>query len=186
MLSLSPLATFYSQTLGLQRNINQNQNRLDRTIERLNTGLRANRAADDPIGITQAKQVQTQQISNRLASSNTAQATLKLNISGLSVELLNQEGLSQFRSGDAKQIVDQTLEKTGKQTLGQLGVGLSILDRQRNPNKAEIGNLTKAQINVQVGAAILADNAANTRDLYDVLFDYNRDPQDLFQRFLQG
>jgi flagellin-like hook-associated protein FlgL len=74
MASVSPLATFYYQTLGLQRNINQNQNLLDRTIERLNTGLRVNRAADDPFGITQAKRVQTQQISNRQASSNTAQA----------------------------------------------------------------------------------------------------------------
>jgi flagellin-like hook-associated protein FlgL len=141
--------------------------------------------------------------------------TLNLNISGLSAELLNLEGLSLFRNGDsnslarlrssnALQIVDQALERS-QQTLGQIGVGISILDTQLNQNEeqnlilsqslsdiqdanieAEIGNLTKAQINVQVGAALLADNAANTRDLYDVLFDYNRDPQDLFQRFLQG
>jgi flagellin-like hook-associated protein FlgL len=141
--------------------------------------------------------------------------TLNLNISGLSAELLNLEGLSLFRNGDsnslarlrssnALQIVDQALERS-QQTLGQIGVGISILDTQLNQNEAqnlilsqslsdiqdanieaEIGNLTKAQINVQVGAALLADNAANTRDLYDVLFDYNRDPQDLFRSFLQG
>ncbi len=141
--------------------------------------------------------------------------TLNLNISGLSAELLNLEGLSLFKNGDsnslarlrannALQIVDQALERS-QQTLGQIGVGISILDTQLNQNEeqnlilsqslsdiqdanieAEIGNLTKAQINVQVGAALLADNAANTRDLYDVLFDYNRDPQDLFRRFLQG
>lgn len=74
MTRINPLSQFYYQTLILQRNINQNQNVLDRTLERLSTGLRINRAADDPFGITQAKRIQTQQISNQQASDNILQA----------------------------------------------------------------------------------------------------------------
>ncbi|PKL77112.1 MAG: hypothetical protein CVV27_06820 [Candidatus Melainabacteria bacterium HGW-Melainabacteria-1] len=74
MSGLSPLSSYNFNTLVLQRNMRLNQLTINRTLERLSTGLRINRAADDPLGITVASRTKTQLQGNRQASSNTLQA----------------------------------------------------------------------------------------------------------------
>lgn len=70
MTKLNPLSTFTQNALLLQRLLGSNRQLLNRTTERLLTGLRINRAADDPTGITLARRTQTQLISNRQAADN--------------------------------------------------------------------------------------------------------------------
>jgi flagellin-like hook-associated protein FlgL len=141
--------------------------------------------------------------------------SLNLNINGLTAEILNLEGLSLYRAGDsntlsrlratnALNIVDQALNTTSN-TLSQIGVGLNILAGNVNRNEEqslilsqtlsdlqdanieeEVSQYTKAQINTQVGAALLADNAANTRSLYNILFDLRRPEQSTFSRYLDS
>lgn len=74
MSNVNPLSNFAYNSLVLQRTLGINQNLLNRTIERLTTGLRINRAADDPLGITLARRAQTKLVSNRQAADNTQQS----------------------------------------------------------------------------------------------------------------
>ncbi|MGV3524671.1 MAG: hypothetical protein ACO1RX_10610 [Candidatus Sericytochromatia bacterium] len=57
MEKLSPL--FDVTALRVQRQLSTQQSQLDQTLERLSSGLRINRAADDPAGISLARKIET-------------------------------------------------------------------------------------------------------------------------------
>lgn len=86
MTKINPLANFTQNALMLQRVLGVNQDLLSQTLERLSTGLRINRAADDPLGITQARRTQTQLISNRQAADNTQRAITLADTANASVQ----------------------------------------------------------------------------------------------------
>lgn len=73
-MSVSPLSSNSYTSSILQRSLRVNQLLINRTLERLSTNLRINRAADDPLGITIASRYKTQLYGNRQASSNSQQA----------------------------------------------------------------------------------------------------------------
>lgn len=127
---------------------------------------------------------------------------IRLDISDLSTQSLRLEGLSIYQSSDsdlqarlrgenALNVIDQAIDKTTS-VLSELGGSENILQVQLNGLSAEklnltqslsdiqdadltteITNLTKAQINTQVGAAVLAQNGTDTRNLYSLLFGGN-------------
>jgi len=136
---------------------------------------------------------------------------IRLDIADLSARDLRLEGLNVFQSGDdntqihlraenALNIVDKAIEST--LTAGsELGASQNVLNYQLNHLEQEreivsqslsdtqdaditqeIVDLTRAQINTQVGAAVLAENRAETRDLYDVLFGSNLGINNFFNK----
>lgn len=124
---------------------------------------------------------------------------IRLDIADLSTRDLRLENLKVYENGDdntqlqlrgenALNTVDQAIESS-LTALSELGASQNVLGFQLNGLEQEretvsqslsdtqdaditqeITNLTRAQINIQVGIAILAENRADTRDLYDVLF----------------
>lgn len=72
--NFNPISNFSQNNAILLRNLQRNQININRTLERLSTGLRVNSAADDPLGITLARRTDTQLIGNRQAIRETQQA----------------------------------------------------------------------------------------------------------------
>lgn len=124
---------------------------------------------------------------------------LNLGIDDLGSQALGIEGLRVYTAGDsdlqarlrgenALTLIDRAIENT-LSVISRLGATQNVLQNSLNGQglqqqhltqalsdvqdahvEEEIARLTKAQINVQVGAAVFAKHAANTESLYQILF----------------
>jgi len=64
--------------LNAQRNLNKSQNMLSKSLERLSSGLRINKAADDAAGLSISQSFRADIASFKMASKNASQATAML------------------------------------------------------------------------------------------------------------
>lgn len=124
MSELSPLSNFLSSASAIQRNLYQNQLNINKTVERLSSGLRINHASDDPIGITLASRTKTQLIGNRQAIANNQQAI----------------SLADVATGGAQSVLGN-LQRIRELTLQSMSDSTSDSDRSRI--QTEVNSLVK-------------------------------------------
>lgn len=108
---------FNPQSAPLQRHLQLQQVDINRTLERLSSGLRVNRAADDPTGITVAKKLETRLLSQGQAAQNLRESVL---LSATAADGAQQvlESLKTIRSLTLASLSDTTSE-TDRQHLQQ-------------------------------------------------------------------
>jgi flagellin len=160
-------------SLIAQRVLRQNNDSLNRSLERLSTGLKINRGADNPAGLIASENLRAEKTGISTAISNAERASniigtaegglsetssLLTVLQGLVSEAANKGGLSQ-QEIDANQLqVDSILSTINRISQSTAFQGIKLL----NGNYAyTTSNVTAANIsNVKVNAARLPDAAA--------------------------
>src|SRR5690349_4270407 len=154
-------------SLVAQRGLQQSQKGLNETLQRLSSGLRINRGADDPAGLIASESLRSeiaginQAIDNSSRASNvisTAEgalsevASLLLNIKDLIVEAANSGALSSEEIKANQLQVDSAVESVTRISNTTTFAGLKLLDGSLNyltsgVNGSEIKALDIAQAN---------------------------------------
>ncbi|GIW75526.1 MAG: hypothetical protein KatS3mg104_0589 [Phycisphaerae bacterium] len=150
--------------LTAQRGLSRSQNALSSTLERLSTGLKINRGADDPAGLIASESLRSeisgikQAIDNSQRASNviaTAEAALSevasllLNIKDLVVEAANSGALSREEIEANQLQVDSAIESITRISNTTTFAGLRLLDGSLDYITSGVSNsaFTSLQIN---------------------------------------
>jgi len=112
----------------IQRNFQQNQLDINRSLERLSSGLRVNRAADDPSGISRARRTETRLISAGQALNNVQEATLLAATASDSVQQTINK-LQQMRSLVLESLNEITTSAQRESLQAQLSQLVAEIDR---------------------------------------------------------
>ncbi len=161
------------QSLIAQRVLNQNNNSLNTSLERLSTGLRINRGADDPAGLIASENLKSELASTQAAIGNAERADQVVNIaegglqeiSGLLTELqgllttsANTSGLSEAEKAANQLQVDsilQTIDRISSMTSFQ---GTRLLNGNFD---YQTENVDVSVENYRVNGAKFNDNSLN-------------------------
>lgn len=150
--------------LTAQRGLNRSQNALSSTLERLSTGLKINRGADDPAGLIASESLRSeisgikQAVDNSQRASNvigTAEAALSevasllLNIKDLVVEAANSGALSREEISANQLQVDSAIESITRISNTTTFAGLRLIDGSLDYITSGVANsaFTSLQIN---------------------------------------
>lgn len=113
------------QSMLAQRVLGQNNNQLNQSLERLSTGLKINRGADDPAGLIASENLRSEKVSIEAAIGNAERAdqvvniaegglqevnSLLLELQSLVGESANDAGLSQDERAANQQQIDSILQ----------------------------------------------------------------------------
>ena len=169
------------QSLIAQRVLSQNNRSLSTSLERLSTGLRINRGADDPAGLIASENLRAEKVALGAAISNAERAeqvvniaegglqeisTLLTQLEGLVTSSANEAGLSDEERSANQQQVDsilQTIDRVAGATSFQ---GLRLLN----------GNLDYATTNVSSDVEDFIDDDVLAEAGVTDLSGYANDP----------
>jgi len=161
------------QSLIAQRVLNQNNEGLNKSLERLSTGLRINRGADDPAGLIASENLKSELASTNAAIGNAERAEQVVNIAegglqeisslltelqGLLTTSANTSGLSEAEKSANQLQVDSIL-----QTIDRIAASTSFQGtRMLNGNfDYQTENVNAAVENFRVNGAKFNANALN-------------------------
>ncbi len=150
--------------LTAQRGLSRSQNALSSTLERLSTGLKINRGADDPAGLIASESLRSeisgikQAVDNSQRASNvigTAEAALSevasllLNVKDLVVEAANSGALSREELSANQLQVDSAIESITRISNTTTFAGLRLIDGSLDYITSGVANsaFTSLQIN---------------------------------------
>lgn len=150
-------------SLIAQRNLNTNSENLIRSIERLSSGYRINRASDDAAGLSISENLRAQIRGNKQAINNIQDGINLLQIaeSGLSVMNENIQRIRELCIQAANE-TNGTAEKNA--ILSEINARLADINRISNSTKFNsIGLLDGSQsvLNIQIGAGAASINTLN-------------------------
>lgn len=156
-------------SLIAQRNLNTNSDNLIRSIERLSSGYRINRASDDAAGLSISENLRAQIRGNKQAINNIQDGINLLQIaeSGLSVMNENIQRIRELCVQAANE-TNGTAERSA--ILSEINARLADINRISNSTKFNsIGLLDGSQsvLNIQIGAGA---SSINVLDLAGILF----------------
>lgn len=163
-------------SLIIQGIINNNQRNLDKTIERISTGLQINSASDDPAGLAISTKMQTQISGMNVAKQNTSAATSMLqtgdnslgiitNIFSQMRDLAVQSSNSTLTSGDRNslnEVYQQLYSQYKNITKNTTYNSINVIDNQQNIS-FQIGANSKDVLSIQTSNS--SNYLANNTDL---------------------
>ncbi len=163
---MSTINTNVSSLIAVN-NLNQNNNALQTSLERLSTGYRINSGADDPAGLIASNSLQAEQTATSTAINNAQQANniigtaagalgevsnLLVSLQGLVGDAANSGGLSQDEKNADQLQVDSILSTVNRISNSTSFQGVKLLDGTFGYTTSGL-NSTSAFTNVQVNSA---------------------------------
>jgi flagellin len=157
-------------SLIAQRALNQNQQSLSTSLERLSTGLKINSGADDPAGLIASQNLQAEQTGINTAISNAQSANnvmgtaegglnevsnLLTTLQGLVSQSANTGGLSAAEVGANQLQVDSILSTVNRIAQSTSFDGTKLLDGSLDYTTSSVG--TSAVTGLQVNSALVPD-----------------------------
>ncbi|OGI04679.1 MAG: hypothetical protein A2Y25_01210 [Candidatus Melainabacteria bacterium GWF2_37_15] len=160
-------------SLIAQRNLNNNTQNLVKSIERLSSGFRINRASDDAAGLSISENLRSQIRGNKQAMNNIQDGINLLQIAESGLTVIN-ENIQRVRElcVQAANETNGTAEKSA--ILSEITARLADIDRickSTSFNSIHLLDGTTSSVRIQIGAGAAA--SINTLDLSSVLVNSN-------------
>jgi flagellin len=147
-------------SLNAQRSLTTNTNALGKSLERLSSGFRINRAADDAAGLQISETLRAQIRGSKKAQDNVQDGINVLNIADGALNTIG-DSLQRIREL-AVQAANDTLAATQrtaiKSEIDQLGADITRVSDATQFNGVKLLDGTQAAFNIQVGANSTAAN----------------------------
>ncbi|MDH4378970.1 MAG: flagellin [Vampirovibrionales bacterium] len=158
-------------SINAQRNLTNNVMSLSKSMEKLSSGYRINKAGDDAAGLTISENLRAQIRGSKKAIDNVQDGINVLNItdaalSGISNNLQRMRELAVQAGNDTNSAASRTAMKT---EFDALGTEITRISDSTNFNGVQLLDGTTASINIQLGpGSAAASNVLNIASFGDI------------------